>query len=183
MKEISYDGPGLEKEEEAWAAKHERSTGSTKAPTVRTFRADVEDLIKEKGTTKSQIVMAEATRRESRGERRILHEEDDSHLGRIIFLLVLVLAFGIGVGAYALLGVKFSIPFLNTATSTIATTTPTAEDLGILISNSPREAVLADISIAFGKTSLPADTKRQVIFMFKDASGTARPATTADSLQ
>ena len=45
MKEISYNGPEFDKEESDWAKKQKRSVGSAKAPTVRTFRADVEELI------------------------------------------------------------------------------------------------------------------------------------------
>lgn len=182
MKEISYNGPEFDKEESDWAKKKTRSVGSTKAPTVRTFRADVEELIQEKGTTKTKIAMAEADRRERRGERRVLHEEEDSHLGWMIFILVLILAFGIGVGAYALVGTKLSIPFLQTATTTAPIPEPTTEDLGIILTDGPREEVLADISIAFGKTSLPAGESRIVNFLKKDTTGAAKPATTEEFL-
>jgi hypothetical protein len=182
MKEISYNGPSFDKEEDDWAKKKTRSVGSTKAPTVRTFRADVEELIQEKGTTKTEIAMAEADRRERRGERRVLREEDDTHLGRIIFFLMLILAFGVGVGAYALIGTKLSIPFMETATTTAPIPVATTEDLGIIITDGPREQVLADISIAFGKTSLPTGQSRTINFLKKDASGVSRPATTAEFL-
>ena len=96
MKEISYNGPEFDKEESDWSAKKERSTGSHAAPTVRTFRADVEDLIQEKGMTKAQIAMAEADRRERRGQRRVLKEEASTHLGATIFFLLIIQSFQLG---------------------------------------------------------------------------------------
>ena len=181
MKEISYEGPAPENKEAA--ERTHRSTGSGRAPTVRTFRADVEELIEEKGVTKAQVIMAEAARRESRGERRVLEEESDSHLGWIIFILLLVLAFGLGVGAYALIGTKVSLPFFPTATTTPSNQEATTEELGIVISGSPREQVFADISIAFGKTSLPLGEKRAVTFLVKDPTGATRPATVTEFLE
>lgn len=181
MKEISYEGTSFEKEESEWAQKKERSKGSLKAPTIRTFRADVEDLIQEKGTTKTQMVMAEATRREQRGQSRVLREEDGSHLGRVIFLLVLVLTFGVGVGAYVLLGSRVSLPFLPAKPAPVEKPV-TSDELPIIISDSPREQILADLSIAFGKTSLLEGGTRSVVFTVKDGSGGTQPATTNEVL-
>ena len=92
MKEISYDSSRFDKENEERNKKQPQSRGSAKAPTVRTFRADVEGLIQEKGVTKNAITMAEAARREARGESRFPVEEEGSHLGRVIFILLLVLS-------------------------------------------------------------------------------------------
>ena len=156
MKEISYDSSRFDKENEEQSKKKPQSRGSSKAPSVRTFRADVEGMIQEKGVTKNEITMAEAARRESRGESRFPVEEEGSHLGRIIFILLLVLAFGIGTGMYALLGTKVSLPFFSVAT----TTPPTTDDVSITIYNSPREQILADISLSFGKTALPGGGER-----------------------
>lgn len=176
MKEVEYDKP-IGKEYDS----HARSRGSTKAPTVRTFRTDVQELIQEKGTTKTQIIMAEEARRERRGEPRLLEESDDSHFGRIIFLLTLILAFALGIGAYVLLGTKTSLPFISqkTAPEVKPITTDTAQ---ILITNSPREQILADLSITFGKTSLLQDQTREVVFNVKESNGETRPATTAELL-
>ena len=79
MKEISYDSSRFEKENEEQRKKQVQSRGSSIAPTVRTFRADVEGMIQEKGVTKNEITMAEAARRESRGESRFPVEEEGSH--------------------------------------------------------------------------------------------------------
>ena len=79
------------------ATERVRSKGSSTAPTVRTFRADVEELIQKKGTTKTQIIMAEAEEKGKRGEHRVLHKQENSHFGRIIFLLSLILAFALGI--------------------------------------------------------------------------------------
>ncbi len=173
MKEISYDSSRFDKENEEQNKKHTQSRGSMKAPTVRTFRADVEGMIQETGVTKNAITMAEAARRESRGESRFPVEEEGSHLGRIIFILLLVLAFGVGTGVYALIGTKITIPFLSVATTTPVTT----DDVSIDIYNSPREQILADISLSFGKTALPGGSERTVNFLTKSTSGDSVPAT------
>ncbi len=173
MKEISYDSSRFDKENEEQNKKQIQSRGSTKAPAVRTFRADVEGLIQEKGVTKNDITMAEAARRESRGESRFPVEEEGSHLGRIIFILLLVLAFGIGTGMYALIGTKITIPFLAVSTSTPVTT----DDVSIDISHSPPEQIFADISLSFGKTALPNGSERAVNFITKSADGSSVGAT------
>lgn len=177
MKEIAYDGPAFDQEENDWRKKSkERSKGSVKAPTMRTFRADVEEMIEEKAPTKTQVIMAEANRRESRGESRVLHEEE-SHLGRIIFILVLVLAFGTGIAMYALVGTKM----LDT-TPTTPELPLSMKPLEITLTNSPREQVMADLSIAFAKTSLATGGIREVKFLIVDASG-SRSASTSELLR
>jgi len=181
MKEIEYDTPTQKRAGNPWEEDDARSRGSRRAPTVRTFRADVEELIQEKGTTRTQIVMAEAARREERGQSRLLHEEDDSHLGRAIFLLVLMFAFVLGIGAYVLIGAKISIPFISD--KSVQKETPiTTDTINILITDSPREQIVADLSIAFGKTSLPQDEVREVSFTVKDPNGSIRTATTNEML-
>ena len=160
MKEIHYEGPPAEKENAEWEKKKKTLTNLA---TVRTFRADVQELIQEKKVTKTSIALAEAERREARGETRFPVENEDAHLGRIIFILVLVLAFGLGVGGYALFDTQLG-SFLgkNTASSTPIATT---DDLRVNLTNSPREQALADISIAFGKTYLPTGERRSIVFM------------------
>lgn len=173
MKEISYDSSRFDKENEERSKKQPQSRGSSRAPSVRTFRADVEGMMQEKGVTKNAITMAEAARRESRGESRFPVEEEASHLGRTIFILLLVLAFGIGTGIYALIGTKISIPFFSVATTTPVTT----DDVAINIYNSPPEQILADISLSFGKTALPTGSERTVNFIMKNSDGDTVPAT------
>lgn len=180
MKEIEYNGPAFKSKEERLSQKNVRSKGSAKAPTVRTFRADVEELIQKKGTTKTQIVMAEAARREERGEHRVLHKEDTSHLGRIIFLLMLILAFTLGLGAYIFIGTNISLPFISQ--TSVEEKQVTTDTINILITDSPREQILADLSITFGKTSLPQDQTREVSFKIKEADEKLRSATTKEIL-
>lgn len=181
MKEIEYNGPAFRSKEERLSQKNVRSKGSAKAPTVRTFRADVEELIQKKGTTKAQIIMAEAARREERGERRVLHREDNSHLGRIIFLLILILAFTLGLGAYIFIGTNISLPFIS-KTSVTEEKLVTTDTINILITDSPREQILADLSITFGKTSLPQGQTREVSFKIKEVDEKLRSATTKELL-
>lgn len=170
MKEIEYNKSNFEK-----ATAEKDMKPHSNIPTVRTFRADVQELIKEKGTTRTDVAMAEAARRETRGEKRFPVEEEGVHLGKIILLLILVLAFGLGVGGYALFGTHLGSFFGSTATST--SPTPTTEDIEVDLTDSPREQVLADISIAFGKTYLPTGGRRTIVFLTKDGDGTLRKAT------
>lgn len=172
MKEIEYTKPESSVEENTWLQK-KKPIGAI--PTVRTFRADVQELIKEKGTTKTDIALAEADRREARGEKRF-PVEDESHLGRTILVLLLVLAFGLGVGGYALVGTRLN-SFLGNNAATSTQPTPTIEDIEVNITDSPQEQVLADISIAFGKTFLPTGDRRTIVFVKKDGNGGMRGAT------
>ena len=175
MKEIEFDVTAFEKNE---SEKEKKDKPVSRVPTVRTFRADVQDLMKEKTISRSGVAMAEAARREARGETRFPVEEEESHLGRIIFILFLVLAFGLGVGAYALIGTRFSLAG-QSATST--TQEATVSDIRITLTDSPREQVLVDISIAFSKTSLPTSGSRSLVFGITDKNG-ERNATLSEFL-
>ncbi len=166
MKEIEFDVTAFEKKE---SEIEKKDKPVSKVPTVRTFRNDVQDLMKEKTVSRSSVAMAEAARREARGETRFPVQEDESHLGRMIFILFLVLAFGLGVGAYALIGMRFSFGG-QSATST-PKLDPTVSDISITLTNSPREQVLADISIAFSKTSLPTGGSRSLVFLISKKNG------------
>ena len=177
MKEIEFDVTAFEKKE---SSTEKKDKPVSKVPTVRTFRNDVQDLMKEKTMSRSGVAMAEAARREARGEKRFPVEEDESHLGRLIFILFLVLAFGLGVGAYALIGMHFSLTGVS-ATST-AKHSATVSDISISLTNSPREQVLADISIAFSKTSLPTGGSRSLVFLISER-GDERKATFTEFLK
>ena len=172
MKEIEYEKPDFEKTVAEWQKKKKPPPHLA---TVRTFRADVQELIKEKGTTRTDVAMAEAARRESRGEARFPVEEEGSHLGRIILILLFILAFGLGVGGYALFGDHIGSLFGSAGTSTPPMLT--TDDIEVDLANSPHEQVLADISIAFGKTFLPTGARRSIVFITKDEGGDSRKAT------
>lgn len=171
MKEIDYDKP-----REVGGGERKPSA----KPAVRTFRDDVQELIKEKGETRTSIAFAEASRREARGEKRFPVEEEGSHLGRVILILFFVLAFGIGVGSYALFGNHLNSLLGKESTSTPPI--PTTDDIEVGLANSPREQVLADISIAFGKTFLPTGQRRAIVFTTIDESGDSRKATKEEFL-
>ena len=114
------------------------------------------------------------------------HEEP--HLGRIIFILLLVLAFGLGVGAYILIGTKHKTPVGHNGVNGLAATatpdiiTSTTAHADVMLSDSPRTQILVDISLLFGKTTLQTGETRPVVFLIKDAAGNSRPATSADFL-
>lgn len=175
MKEISYDGPTYDESEQR--RKRARSRGSEKVPPLRTFRGDVADLVTKQNMTKTQMVIAEASRREERGEARTLHE-GESHLGKIIFVLLLVLTFGIGIAFYVLVGSKTTTP------EEVATTKGPARQASaeILITESPREQIMADILIAFRDTKLAPGNMRDIAFTVTDPDGGTDIASTAKIL-
>lgn len=172
MKEISYDGPPLDEESNR---KKERSRGSVVAQPIRTFRGDVNQMLEEKHVTKTQVMLAEQERREKRGEKRLVHS-DESHLGRIIMILLIVLAFGVGVGIYALLGTKQTELDADSTASTAQKPERQASE-EILITDSPREQIMADVLIAFGKTSLASGKARAITFVAKNEGFGKRDAT------
>lgn len=175
MKEIAYKGVALQKEEEEWHKKKERSQGSATAPTIRTYNADVEEVLRERKTTKTDIIMAEAAKRESAGEARFPAadgtSDEGSHLsvGKVILILGLLLAFIGGIGAYVLLGL--GTESVDNGPSPIADQ-PRPSPVGgvakssakIVLSSSPRAQIMADITIAFQNTSLLPGEYRAVDF-------------------
>lgn len=184
MKEIAYEGVAFKREEEEWQKKKsEQHRGSTGAPTIRTFRTDVEELLKQKAVTKTEIAMKEAERREQRGEARILHEttkEEGIGFGRVALFLGLLLAFVGGIGAYALFGTG-----INTTKEPTESRAPTKEAddsqtviAEVALANAPREQILADLTIAFKKSSLSPSTRGVVTF-----TGTGGPARTDQFLE
>lgn len=182
MKEISYEGPLFDKEREEWEKKkkpNERPKGNDDIRPLRTYRTDVEELVQKEKTTPIQVVMAEAARREERGESRVASENKGGHLGWVIFSLLLILAFGVGVGLYVLVGAKVDIPLLDTATTTPATDPETRDALSITISGAQKEQIIADIAIAFEKTTLPKGEARMIRFIVKEEEE-ERDATTKE---
>lgn len=156
MKEIEYDGPGI-KGPSAW----EKRYAESKANDARLLRTpSTRDFVPQKPIERSYSSYDE-------------HKE--MHLGKIILVLILVLVLGLSIGAYALIGTRSSM-----LADTAATTTHplvTSEDTDIMLSDSPRAQILADIAIVFGKTVLPEGGVRKIRFLVKDERGGSRPAT------
>lgn len=173
MKEIAYEGVAFKREEEEWQKKKEEQRGSTTAPTIRTFRTDVEELLKKKEVTKTEVAIKEAERREARGESRLLGEateEREPGLGRIALILGLLLAFVGGIGAYVLFGT--GIGDMKQSEQPPAPIsgreTPVTTITEIAVMNAPREQILADLTIAFGKSSLSPNARGVVAFIGKN---------------
>ncbi len=156
MKEISYEP---KESTEASPKPPHRSRGSDIAPPMRTFGKDVADLVEKERLTKAQVIMAEADRRESRGESRT-HSDSDTHLTQIIFVLLLVLAFGIGVGAYVLI-----VPHSEKeVTVGEAETKRTERHLEIMLRDGTKEALLADIAVVYAQKVTSAKEAKVVVF-------------------
>lgn len=175
MKEIIFD-----KKENANTAPTKIPAGLTRVPMkvpMRTFGGDVAHLVEEKGITKTQVIMAEESRRESRGEERTSHG-DDSQLTRIIFLLLVVFTFAVGVGLYVLIGTK-----PKPKMEEVKTTAPIpASDVSINVTNKPREQIIADLAAAFGKTSFSGTSSSTIHFTTIDARKSVQDATASEFL-
>jgi hypothetical protein len=172
MKEISYEP----QEEVPQPKSVVRSRGSDIAPPMRTFSKDVSELVERERLTKAQVIMAEADRRESRGEART-HQENDNHLTYIIFGLLLMLAFGVGVGAYVLIVPhKEKEKVMNTAE-----VLRTERQIEIPLRDTAKEALLADVSLAYQeKVTQPKEARIAVFTM--SVNGGERDATAGEVL-
>lgn len=164
MKEVSYDGPP-EEEQPSWKPRETRSRGNERISPIRTYRMDVDQLIKEKKPTATEIVMAEQKKKLETGGALQEKPQGESHFGAIIFVLLLVLAFAGGVGFYILFGA-------NKTPSPGSTENPAAPQQKIkastiTISGSPREQVLADIAIAINESVIPPGSSRPINFVNK----------------
>jgi hypothetical protein len=181
MKEIEYDGPTI-KEPSAW----EKRYAQNKASQARPLRASDGGFVPQKSLSPRRSMYADIAERGVPEQPRPVyesHEEhEETHLGKIIFILLLVLTFGLGVGAYALIGTKITI---LGGMDNEATTTPlvTNEDTDILLSDSPRAQILTDLAIVFGKTTLLEGGTRKVQFLVNGEGGVARPATVKEFFQ
>lgn len=180
MKEIAYERPLPEKSPDVTAKASLPSKGSPLAPTLRTLEGDaMEETTK---TTALAMMMAERARREERGLQRVPTEESRHNLGRMIFLLLLVLAFGIGVGMYALIGVPiFTLPLNGTKGST-EEKEAVQNDASIAIGHSSRLEILANISGIFAQTTLARGDMRIVKLITNDTDGNAAQEITASAV-
>ena len=182
MKEIAYERPPLEKSPDVTAKASLPSKGSTLAPTLRTFQGDATKETTK--TTKLAMMMAERTRREERGLSRVQTEESGHNLGRTIFLLLLVLAFGIGVGIYALIGAPTSTPSLSGTKGSTKEKEAASSDASIAIGHSSREEILSNVSDIFAQTKLAQGDVRIVKIVTNDtADNTAQDATASAVLR
>lgn len=182
MKEIAYEQPSLEETVENTKRVVVDNT-APHAPLVRTFTADVSNLLAETKTTKFDIVMAEKNRRNERQKSMPL-EEEGSHLGRIIFVLALLVTFGIGVGAYVLIGARIPIPFLSPQEPIPGgvAEAPEQEEGAISITDSPREQILVDIAAALQETTAGEGIRIITFTIANTGDKTWREATTGELL-
>lgn len=124
--------------------------------------------------------MAERARRETQGLSRttIPEEEAGTHLGRTIFLLLLVLAFGIGVGMYALIGTS-PAPSSSDVPNSLEKERGAENGPSIAIDHSSREEILAAIATLFNKTTLARGEIQLITFTANNGARSAILATTS----
>ena len=165
--------------DEARPESTERSKGSPTAPTIRTFRDDVNE--EGSKTTRLGILMAQRARSEAAGRSRIPEEDSvhtEHHFGRIIFLLLLILAFGIGVGMYALIGGRTSPPALSEITEE-GKQTKQRDGGTIAIGHSSREQLLTAILDMFHAATLARGETKLVTLTTTNRAGETVAATTS----
>ncbi len=162
MREINFDISSLKEHSD-------KKNDQTSAPQITGYSSDVTEARQDSSDRITDTKFIKRIERNSEA----LPEEDSTHLGRIIFVLLIVIAFGLGVGSYALFGNPFHSPLAATSTAPV----PTTDDIEVPLFDSPRAQVLADLSIAFGKTYLPKGASRSIIFTTKDSEGSIQPAT------
>lgn len=177
MKDIAFEKPTNASDTPTLAP--ERSKGSPAAPVVRTFHGDVGALVKSGNLTKTHIVLSEKRRR----EKLVLEERDDTHahspLGRTIFFLSLLLAFGIGVALYALIGLDFSGP--EDARKVAPETAQ--QQANILLSGTSRDELVAALAIYFQDAPSIASDLRTVPIVTRGADGETAPASAHEMLR
>ena len=183
MKEISYEGESFKNEESAWLKNHRRSAPTVPpaiisepekkaAPPIVVTQAQTLPTVQEVTPLPDKAPAGDA-------------ENEEHHLGLIIFVLTLVLAFGIGVGAYVLGGINKKTDLTPIAPVEIAeeATANTAQYTDILLSDSPRVQILVDVALAFKNTSLAERGVHHVTFTVNNKKGGVQPATFGELLQ
>jgi hypothetical protein len=170
MKDIAYEGPPIEQRQNEATTIPVQGKGSLTVPMLRTFQTDAtEESMK---TTKLAVLMAEREQREKEGLPRTHEEAPPPHLGRTIFLLLLVLAFGIGVGMYALIGTSRTFPFLSKTKDLPPKERPMEQVASITIDHVSREQLLTNIANFFGGATL-ADGDTQIVKFTASEDGDA----------
>ena len=183
MKDIPFESHLFEKKERPEAPMiPEQNNGTSGAPALSTFHTDIATLVEKRGITKTQVVLAEIARRDKQGGVQSAEGEKPTRLGHIIFLLALVLAFGIGVGVYALIGVTIPIPFLSEKKQADEQQPDKTVEAVIAINHSSRLEVLINIRDIFEKTNLATGDVRIITFITRDERDHTENEVTADAL-
>jgi hypothetical protein len=168
MKEISYDDSSLKNKESEWLKKHrQRITPPISSPPPL-------------GALPKEVMPSVAPQHSIVPD---IAEDEEHHFGFIIFVLTLVLAFGIGVGAYVLIGVNKNVVAIPEAPAIENTATNDVQYTDILLSDSPRSQVLVDVALAFKNTSLTEGGVHHIAFVMNSTKGDTRPATIRELFQ
>ena len=142
-----------------------------------------------KTETLERLFSGEAKRRKRLTHERVLEESEGASLGSTIFLLSLILAFGIGVGAYALVGAVIPVALFSPDKTTENSLTgavvnaPAKEETGVIVlGNASREEILAELRTVFNGTTNAGGGIRAVRFTAADGRGVENDATTGTLL-
>jgi hypothetical protein len=106
MKEVPFSGPDADKATKEFVEK--RGKGSGKLGMVRTYRADVQELITKKKVTRTHVAMAEEERRRAIGESSVWEEQKATSL-LPLFIAAAFLLIGVSILLYDLTGKSISI--------------------------------------------------------------------------
>ncbi len=163
MKEIEYDAP-----QEADVPKKPDHPGGGKVAPLRTYRGDVDEMMKHRDLTKTDIIVAEQKHREA----AIPSGEDHSMLFRAIAIAGALFLVLFGIAAYTFFGVgqrESSETIDLSATSTRPNAVTVGDTETIDISGGSKAQLAADLIIAMGKPAEHQGLLREIHFVGKSS--------------
>ena len=128
MKEVPFEGKSAEKGSKDFTDRKKQQSG--KLSTVRTYRADVEELLTKKKITRTHIAIAEEERRRAIGESALWEEQKASSILPLIIAAVFLLV-GVGILLYDLVGKNVPIVSRNMTPGTFLVPGDKSQILGL----------------------------------------------------
>ncbi len=152
MKEVSVSGESIEKIQKDLAHK---KAPSKSVPHVRTYRADVEELITKKKVTRTHVAIAEEERRRAMGESSVWEAQKPTSM-LPLFLAGIFLLVGLSVLLYDVAGKNIS--FFSNNNTIQSFLVPTEETHVVSLSQYTRDELTKVIRDISRKEKLPQGT-------------------------
>jgi hypothetical protein len=148
MKEVPFSGEEARKASEAFQKKKD---GEGHLSHVRTYRADVQELIAKKQITRTHVAIAEEERRRALGESAVWVEEKQATLIPL-YIAGLLLLLGLGVLLYELAGTYF--PSINKERAVQEFTVQGEESRTVFLSQFTRQELVNGIRVVARKEKI-----------------------------
>lgn len=162
MKEIDYDNV-TEGRGDIRSSKVSRS----RPHNLRTFQDDVAQMLAKQEFTKTQLIIAETDRREARGEKRLVKNEEH-HLNTALFITALLFAFLLGVTSYILFGSSTKDDSPSNATGVVIDKKSAAIAIKIPFEDKLKRSEA--LSHAFAKTILANGQQKPLLFINSEST-------------